>query len=58
MFIDSIILNNFRAYKGVNQTSFQKNGKNVFVIAGNNGFGKTTLNKIILILLISYGIYY
>ena len=42
MFIDSIILNNFRAYKGVNQTSFQKNGKNVFVIAGNNGFGKTT----------------
>ena len=42
MFIDSIILNNFRAYKGVNQISFQKNGKNVFVIAGNNGFGKTT----------------
>ena len=27
MFIDSIILNNFRAYKGVNQISFQKNGK-------------------------------
>ncbi|MGP1393114.1 MAG: AAA family ATPase [Candidatus Cryptobacteroides sp.] len=42
MFIDSIILNNFRAYKGINQTSFQRNGKNVFVIAGNNGFGKTT----------------
>lgn len=42
MFIDSIILNNFRAYKGINQTSFQKNEKNVFVIAGNNGFGKTT----------------
>ncbi len=42
MFIDSIILNNFRAYKGLNKTSFQKNGKNVFVIAGNNGFGKTT----------------
>lgn len=31
MFIDSIILNNFRAYKGVNQTSFQKNGKNLVV---------------------------
>lgn len=42
MFIDSIILNNFRAYKGINHTSFQKNEKNVFVIAGNNGFGKTT----------------
>lgn len=42
MFIDSIILNNFRAYKGKNETSFRKNGKNVFVIAGNNGYGKTT----------------
>lgn len=42
MFIDSITLNNFRAYKGQNTTTFSKNGKNVFVIAGNNGFGKTT----------------
>lgn len=42
MFIDSIILNNFRAYKGRNETAFKKNGKNVFLIAGNNGFGKTT----------------
>ena len=42
MFIDSIILNNFRAYKGRNETTFIKNGKNVFLIAGNNGFGKTT----------------
>lgn len=42
MFIDSVILNNFRAYKGKNETSFRKNGKNVFLIAGNNGFGKTT----------------
>lgn len=42
MFIDSIILNNFRAYKGVNTTAFNKDGKNVFLIAGNNGFGKTT----------------
>lgn len=42
MFIDSITLNNFRAYKGKNSTCFKKNGKNVFVIAGNNGFGKTT----------------
>jgi len=42
MFIDSVILKNFRAYKGRNETSFRKNGKNVFLIAGNNGFGKTT----------------
>lgn len=42
MFIDSISLYNFRAYKGLNKTSFQRNGKNVFLIAGNNGFGKTT----------------
>lgn len=42
MFIDSIQLYNFRAYKGDNRTTFKKNGKNVFLIAGNNGFGKTT----------------
>lgn len=42
MFIDSIQLYNFRAYKGGNKTTFKKNGKNVFLIAGNNGFGKTT----------------
>ncbi len=42
MFIDSICLYNFRAYKGENRTTFKKNGKNVFLIAGNNGFGKTT----------------
>ena len=42
MFIDSIELYNFRAYKGSNKTTFKRNGKNVFLIAGNNGFGKTT----------------
>ena len=42
MFIDSITLNNYRAYKGVNKTSFNPNYKNIFLIAGNNGFGKTT----------------
>ena len=42
MFIESIILKNFRAYKGCNKISFEPNGKNVFVVAGNNGFGKTT----------------
>ena len=42
MFIESIILNNYRAYQGYNKVSFEQNGKNIFVIAGNNGFGKTT----------------
>lgn len=42
MFIDSIILHNYRAYKGHNETSFRLGKKNIFLIAGNNGFGKTT----------------
>lgn len=42
MYIQSISLFNFRAYQGLNTVNFDKNGKNIFVIAGNNGFGKTT----------------
>ena len=42
MFIESIILHNYRAYKGHNQTSFNPDAKNIFLVAGNNGFGKTT----------------
>lgn len=42
MFIESIILHNYRAYKGHNQTSFKQDTKNIFLVAGNNGFGKTT----------------
>ena len=42
MFIDSIILHNYRAYKGHNRISFKPGSKNIFLIAGNNGFGKTT----------------
>ena len=42
MFIDSIILYNYRAYKGYNETLFKPDKKNIFLIAGNNGFGKTT----------------
>ncbi len=42
MYIKSITLNNFRAYKGANTTTFKMNGKNLFLIAGDNGFGKTT----------------
>jgi DNA sulfur modification protein DndD len=43
MQIESIILNNFRIYKGENRITFPRSvSKNVFVISGNNGFGKTT----------------
>ncbi|MFT4602410.1 MAG: DNA sulfur modification protein DndD [Arenicella sp.] len=43
MRIENIKLNNFRIYEGSNQVSFSnKQGKNVSLIAGKNGFGKTT----------------
>src|SRR5574344_1495237 len=42
MYIESITLNNYRAYKGGNEVNFKINGKNIFLIAGDNGFGKTT----------------
>lgn len=43
MRIKKIILNNYRLYKGVNEISFSiDNDKNIFLISGQNGFGKTT----------------
>lgn len=43
MIIKSIELNNFRIYKGVNRVEFTQDGdRNIVVISGNNGFGKTT----------------
>ena len=43
MRIENIKLNNFRIYSGDNEISFNnKKGKNVSLIAGKNGFGKTT----------------
>jgi DNA sulfur modification protein DndD len=43
MLINSITLNNYRLYKGENQITFSfDNKKNIFLIAGENGFGKTT----------------
>jgi len=43
MKIKSIELNNYRLYKGVNKISFPSdNEKNLFLISGQNGFGKTT----------------
>ncbi|MCW3102697.1 MAG: hypothetical protein JWO09_1137 [Bacteroidetes bacterium] len=44
MFIKKITLENYGIYHGPNHLDFSKKvGKNVFVISGNNGFGKTTL---------------
>lgn len=43
MIIKSIELNNYRLYKGVNKISFSnENEKNLFLISGENGFGKST----------------
>lgn len=43
MIIKSIEINNYRLYKGVNTISLQNESeKNLFLISGQNGFGKTT----------------
>ncbi len=43
MYIKEIELNNFRIYKGINKISLLPDGdKNIIVISGKNGFGKTT----------------
>lgn len=43
MRISKIKLNNFRIYKGTNEIVFKTiNGKNISLISGKNGFGKTT----------------
>ena len=43
MYIKEIELNNFRIYKGKNIIDISPDGdKNIIVISGKNGFGKTT----------------
>jgi len=43
MIIKSIELNNYRLYKGINKISFSnENEKNLFLISGENGYGKST----------------
>ena len=43
MFIKEIELNNFRIYKGDNKINLlPENNKNIIVVSGKNGFGKTT----------------
>lgn len=44
MYIKKLILDNYRIYNGVNEIFFSPSeDKNVFIISGMNGFGKTTL---------------
>ena len=44
MYIKQISLRNYRIYYGENKLEFPQNeNKNVFIVSGNNGFGKTTL---------------
>lgn len=43
MYIKEVQLNNFRIYKGLNKISLLPNDdKNIIVISGKNGYGKTT----------------
>ena len=43
MYIKEVELNNFRIYKGVNRISLTpQEGKNIIIVSGQNGFGKTT----------------
>lgn len=50
MRIQNIILTNYRLYKGVNRISFSKdeNGRNIYLISGENGFGKTSFLQSLL----------
>lgn len=44
MRISRIVLRNYKIYHGENELVFPESGyKNVFIVSGNNGFGKTTL---------------
>ncbi|MEM6805902.1 MAG: AAA family ATPase, partial [Bacteroidota bacterium] len=43
MYIKEVKLHNFRIYKGEQSVLFNTTeGKNIYIISGNNGFGKTT----------------
>ena len=43
MILKSLILNNFRIYKGKQQINFAHGDKNITIIQGNNEVGKTTI---------------
>jgi len=43
MYIKEITIDNFRIYKGAHQLSFSpEKDKNIFILSGSNGYGKTT----------------
>jgi len=43
MLIDKVILNNYRVYQGINTVLFDyDHEKNITIISGNNGYGKTS----------------
>lgn len=43
MIISKVSLSNYRLYQGINEIEFKvKKGKNIYLISGENGFGKTT----------------
>lgn len=49
MTIREIELENFRIYKGKNKIELFPNGnKNLIIVSGNNGFGKTTFCLILI----------
>ena len=44
MFIRKIELNNYRIYQGAHSLTFEKDSqRNIYIISGNNGYGKTSL---------------
>lgn len=50
MRIENIILSNYRLYKGKNKIEFASDdsGKNIYLVSGQNGFGKTTFLQSLL----------
>lgn len=50
MRIENIILSNYRLYKGNNKIEFASDdsGKNIYLVSGQNGFGKTTFLQSLL----------
>lgn len=50
MRIENIILSNYRLYKGKNKIEFaaDETGKNIYLVSGQNGFGKTTFLQSLL----------
>lgn len=48
MYISTIKISNFRVYEGTHSLFFDKNKRNINIIVGNNGYGKTTFINALL----------